>query len=398
MTPISRSAVDEPRLLAARHRRLAATMTAAHIPALLTADPIDIAYACGARNMTVFGMMGPSRFVLVFAEGPTILYEFAGCGHLSAGLATVDEVRVAPTITANAGDRYQDNIAAFAAELTDECRRHLGTQPMLAVERVDFPLTDALRQLGVEVRDAQPVLLAARRIKQPEELEAIRAAVGVVDQAVSELAASVRDGIPEVEMWAEFHRGLIAREGEYVTTRLFQGGPNTFPYFREAGARPVRTGELLCLDTDAIATHGYAVDYSRTFRCGSDRGSPRQRELFALALDQLSHNADLLTAGRSFEDFARRAWPVPALHRPFGYYCLAHGIGMSGEFPNIPPAASGERYSLRGELEAGMTVCVESYVGDPESAQGVKLEDQYLVTDRGVERLTTFPFEPALMR
>jgi len=71
---------------------------------------------------------------------------------------------------------------------------------------------------------------------------------------------------------------------------------------------------------------------------------------------------------------------------------------MSGEFPNIPPAASGERYSLRGELEAGMTVCVESYVGDPESAQGVKLEDQYLVTDRGVERLTTFPFEPALMR
>lgn len=241
MTPISRSAVDEPRLLAARHRRLAATMTAAHIPALLTADPIDIAYACGARNMTVFGMMGPSRFVLVFAEGPTILYEFAGCGHLSAGLAAVDEVRVAPTITANAGDRYQDNIAAFAAELTDECRRHVGTQPMLAVERVDFPLTDALRQLGVEVRDAQPVLLAARRIKQPEELEAIRAAVGVVDQAVTELAASVRDGIPEVEMWAEFHRGLIAREGEYVTTRLFQGGPNTFPYFREAGARPARS-------------------------------------------------------------------------------------------------------------------------------------------------------------
>lgn len=320
-------AVDEHRLLAQRRQRLAATMSERGVSALLTADPIDIVYACGARNMTVFGMMGPSRFALVFAEGPTILYEFAGCEHLSAGLSTVDEVRQAMAITANAGDRYEQHVADFAAEVADECRRHLGTEPVLAVEHVDFLFTDALRREGIAICDAQPVLLAARRIKQPAELEAIRAAIGLVDQAVWQLAASVRDGVPEVELWAEFHRGLIAREGEYVTTRLFQGGPNTFPYFREAGGRPVRTGELLCLDTDAIATHGYAVDFSRTFRCGDGRGTTRQRELFALALEQLSHNADLLSAGRSFEDFARRAWPVPDIHRPYGYYCLAHGIG-----------------------------------------------------------------------
>ncbi|MBA2385615.1 MAG: aminopeptidase P family protein [Acidimicrobiia bacterium] len=387
---------DDHRLLTERRQRLAATMVDRGIPALLTADPVDIAYACGARNMTVYGMMGPSRFALVFAEGPTILYEFAGCEHLSVGLPTVDEVRPAPAITANAGDRYEDNAATFAAELAAECTARLGIAPTLAVERVDFPLTDALRRNGVELLDAHPVVLAARRIKQPAELDVIRSAVGMVEQAVGELAASIRDGAPEVEMWAEFHRGLIAREGEYVTTRLFQGGPNTFPYFREAGPRPIRAGELLCLDTDAIATRGYAVDFSRTFRCGDDRGTTRQRDLFALALEQLRHNADLLAPGRSYEDFARNAWPVPAIQRPFGYYCLAHGIGLSGEFPNVPPANPGEPYALRGELESGMTVCVESYVGDPDSAQGVKLEDQYLITGRGAERLTTFPFEPAL--
>ncbi len=104
----------------------------------------------------------------------------------------------------------------------------------------------------------------------------------------------------------------------------------------------------------------------------------------------------VLAPGRSYEDFARRAWPVPVIHRPFGYYQLAHGIGMSGEFPNSPAAHPGEPYPLRGELESGMTVCVESYVGDPDSSQGVKLEDQYLITAGGAERLTTFPFEPAL--
>ncbi len=387
---------DERRLLTERRQRLTATMADRDVHALLTADPIDIEYACGARNMTVYGMMGPSRFALVFVQGPTILYEFAGCEHLSAGLPTVDEVRAAPAITANAGDIYEDNAAAFAAELATECKARLGSAPTLAVERVDFPLTDALRRNGVELRDAHPVLLAARRIKQPAELAAIRDAVGVVEQAVGDLAASVRDGTPEVEIWAEFHRGLIAREGEYVTTRLFQSGPKTFPYFHEAGPRPVRAGELLCLDTDAIATRGYAVDFSRTFHCGDDPGTSRQRELYALAMEQLLHNADLLAPGRSYEDLARRAWPVPAIHRPFGYYQLAHGIGLNGEFPNIPAARPGEPYPLRGEFEAGMTVCVESYVGDPDTAQGVKLEDQYLITGHGAERLTTFPFEPAL--
>ena len=124
MRPVSPSAVDEPRLLAARHRRLAATMTAAHILALLTADPSDIAYACGARNMTVFGMMGPSRFVLVFAEGPTILYEFAGVATDSArdhiGEPTVQ--KPAPTAHQCRVETRRDGLATSLAEMATVAR------------------------------------------------------------------------------------------------------------------------------------------------------------------------------------------------------------------------------------------------------------------------------------
>jgi Xaa-Pro aminopeptidase len=43
-----------------------------------------------------------------------------------------------------------------------------------------------------------------------------------------------------------------------------------------------------------------------------------------------------------------------------------------------------------------MVLCIESYVGDPDSQQGVKLEDQYLVHADSVERLTKFPLDTRL--
>jgi hypothetical protein len=43
-----------------------------------------------------------------------------------------------------------------------------------------------------------------------------------------------------------------------------------------------------------------------------------------------------------------------------------------------------------------MVLCIESYVGDPDSHQGVKLEDQFLVHADSVERLSTYPFCAAL--
>ena len=48
-------------------------------------------------------------------------------------------------------------------------------------------------------------------------------------------------------------------------------------------------------------------------------------------------------------------------------------------------------------IEPGMTLCIESYVGHVEGAQGVKLEEQVLVTEGGIERLSSFPFEADLL-
>jgi len=379
-----------------RQERLRSVMHAQCVPAVLTADPINIVYGCGVRNMTIFGMMGPSRFLLLFADGPSILYEFAGSEHLAEGVQTVDEVRTAPSITAHAGPHAPKAATAFASELFDECRHHVGSELVLAVERVDFGLTDELRRHGLRLADATGVFAEARRIKQRPELDVMREAVRRVERGVACVEVAARPGATEIEVWAELHRSLIASDGEYVSTRLLQSGPNTFPYFKEAGGRRLAEGDLLCIDTDAIGFGGYAVDFSRTMLVGDGDPTSAQRTLFGRALEQLSHNAALLAPGRSYEELARRAWPVPAQHRPFGYYCSFHGLGMSGEHPYVPTRDDGGPFPLPGALEPDMVICVESYLGDEATQQGVKLEDQYLITRDGADRLTRYPFDERL--
>jgi hypothetical protein len=135
--------VDVDELHQQRNRRLRDVMDVLGVSALLTPDPINVGYACGHCNMSVYGLMGPSRFVLVIGGGPTVLFEFAGCDHLSSNLTVVDEVRSAPTITANSGSPYRASLERFAAEVAVEVRRHHPDDLRLAIEKVDFEFTDA---------------------------------------------------------------------------------------------------------------------------------------------------------------------------------------------------------------------------------------------------------------
>jgi Xaa-Pro dipeptidase len=375
----------------ARLSRLREQMNKHDVAAVFTADPINIAYATGARNMAVFSMMGATRFLLVVAEGPAILWEFGGSEHLATGLDTIDEVRTAPGVTALSGPTYRDAIVTFAAEIADVCAEHIDGHVRIGVERVDHDITDAIRAAGLTLASATEVFVAARLIKLDVEVDVMREAMWRVVDAVDATHAAIEHGRTEVEVWSKFHQHLIATGGEYVSTRLVQAGERTFPYFQEAGSHRLVDGDLFCIDTDAIGYGSYAVDFSRTFVCGDRPMTPDQRSLHAMALDQLRHNAAALMPGRSFADFSSMCWAVPERLAPFGYYCVAHGLGMSGEYPYIPLQRPGEPFPLDGHFEPGMVICIESYIGDPDIGRGIKLEDQYLITNTGAELLSTSP-------
>lgn len=387
--------LDPPSLVRQRRTRLDAVLAAHGESALLTGDPFGIRYATGSRNMTVHGLTGPDRFALVIAGGPAILWEFAGCEHLSRGLVGVDEVREAPGVSAKKSLCYRDDVVRFADEIVGLVDHHGSRDLPLAIDRIDVAVVDALRERGIAVTDGTLPMQLAMAVKQPAELDAMRAAMAATEEATHAVRRAIEPGRTEQEVWSEFHRALIAAGGEFVVARLLQAGRRTFPYFREASGHVLADGDLVCFDTDAVGSHGYSVDFSRTFACGSSEPTRRQRDLFALAEEQLDHNAANLAAGLPFEEFARRAFEVPEPYERYGYYQLAHGLGLAGGHPNVPRVGDGP-YPLPGAIEPGMVLCVESYIGDPDTQQGVKLEDQFLVHADRIETMSTFPLDERL--
>ena len=79
------------------------------------------------------------------------------------------------------------------------------------------------------------------------------------------------------------------------------------------------------------------------------------------------------------------------------YTCLAHGLGMTDEYPKIAYPQDWAQWGYDGELVADTVLTVESFVGSDRGGPGVKLEDMYLVTADGPERLSTYPFEEVLL-
>ena len=79
------------------------------------------------------------------------------------------------------------------------------------------------------------------------------------------------------------------------------------------------------------------------------------------------------------------------------YSVKMHGVGLCDEWPEIRYPRDWRDGAHELVLEPGMTLCVEAYIGAEGGREGVKLEDQVLITETGVENLTRFPFDPRLL-
>jgi Xaa-Pro aminopeptidase len=402
LTTLDQVETQEPIDLAAvrayRLGRVREQMAAYSLDACILLDPVNIRYATGARNMQVFHSRNPARYLFIAQSGPVIIHEFVGCPHLAEGLETIDEVR--PAITASyvaAGDGIATVEAAWARQVASLVREHCGTRAAVGVERVNAGAVLALRDEGFHLADAQAPIERARAIKSREELKCVRASVAATEVAVARLRDAMRPGLSENELWSVLHQGVIALGGDYVETRLLSSGERTNPWFQETGERRLGDNELVALDTDVVGCHGYYCDFSRTFHTGPDAPTRQQRELYQVAHEQVHHNMEILRPGVSFREYSERAWEIPERFVANRYYLSAHGCGMTGEYPYLYHSMDFAESGYDGVVEPGMTICVESYIGEDGGAEGVKLEQQLLITDDGNELISTFPFDAALL-
>ncbi len=389
--------IDADALNLGRLERLRAELKKRDYVGALLSDPINIRYACGARNMAIWTMREGGRYLFVATEGPVVLFEFAGTRHLGEGFAAVDELRTGTGWSYFiAGPRLEEKAGIWAEEVAGLVERHGGGNRRLAVDRCNPAGATRLLSRGIALFDGQEVAEQARMVKLPEEVACLRHAMAVCDLAVDRMRAALEPGITENQLWSILHETNIAHGGEWIECRLLASGERTNPWFQECSDRVIRPGDMVGFDTDMVGPHGYLADISRSYVCPGRRPSGAQRALYEIAQEQVLHNLGLLRAGLEFRDFIDRAWQVPDAYVANRYMTLVHGVGMVDEFPGIVYAQDFADWGYDGVFEENMVVSVESYIGTAGGHEGVKLEQQVLVTQGGAELLSRSPFLDAI--
>jgi len=110
------------------------------------------------------------------------------------------------------------------------------------------------------------------------------------------------------------------------------------------------------------------------------------------AFEQIEHNISVLKAGMTFREVSEKCWPIPDEFLANRYTTLIHGVGLADEYPNIIHCEDFDDKGYDGLIEVGMTLCVESVIGSEGGSECVKLEEQIIMTETGVERQSSYPF------
>ncbi len=389
--------INQDRLTRDRLARLRAELRRRDYAGAVLSDPMNLRYATGTRNMAVWTTHAPSRYAFVATDGPVILFEFASSAHVSAGSPVVDETRpCTPWIYFLAGPRSEEKAHLWADEIDSLLRQHGGANRRLAVDRCEPMGTLRLLSHGVQLFDAQEVCEMARRIKTPDEIACLQASMDVCDLAIDRMRAALVPGITENQLWSLLHETNIAHGGEWIECRLLASGPRTNPWFHESSDRVIAAGDLVGFDTDMVGPNGYLADISRSYVCPGGAPSDRQRRLYETAQSQVLHNTALLRPGLSFREFAEICWTVPDAYMPNRYMMMVHGCGFVDEYPSVAYLADWKDWGYDGMFEENMVVSVESYIGEVGGGEGVKLEQQVLITGEGARLLSRTPLIEAI--
>ena len=386
--PVDLNEVREYRL-----RRLRKKMEEHDVAGLLLFNQINTRYAVDATNMQVWCSHYETRCVFVSLDGPVVLFDYANHPYLAEGIPTIDEYRTIPTFYFfGSGSRSDEFVKEFAAQITDLMSNHGGGNRRLAIDCLSHVGCEALREKGLELVEGEQITETARSIKSKEELVLMKASIDVCEASVHAMHKILEPGITENALWAKLHETNIRLGGEWIETRLLSSGPRTNPWFRECSMREIEKNDLVSFDTDLIGPYGYCSDISRAWVC-SGKPTDEQRRLYSIAYEQIQHNISVLSAGMTFREVSEKCWTIPDEFISHRYSTLIHGVGLADEYPNIKHWDQFEACGYDGLIKPGMSLCVESFIGKAGGREGVKLEEQVIITEKGVERLSTYPFE-----
>lgn len=383
--------IDLDRLNGWRMNRLREQMRLHDVAALVLVNPVSLRYAVGYATYMPFQSRIPSTYLFLGQEGDIDIYGAYADSPLITNSFPTRGISVF-----DGGDQMSEGARLLADDLVKYVSK-LGTDSRrVAIEMVNPSVTQACLQRGLEVMDGLALSEMARVIKSEDELACMRWSVAVAELGIAKVKEAIRPGVTETQLFGILNYTNLCNHGEWHDGRMLASGPRTNPWLQEASQRKVESGDLVGFDTDMVGPMGYFCDISRTMHCGPAKPTKRQKELYRLAAEEIAHNRALLRPGLGLREFQKVAWPIPEEFQAQAYTCAVHGVGMCDEWPRINPTHRGPN-PYDGVLEPGMVVTVESYIGAVGERDGVKLEEQVLITEDGYEQMSTYPLEEELL-
>ena len=339
--------------------------------AALLEEPLLVTSGVNVRYLT--GLSSSNAAVLVDSDGDATLFT---------------DFRYAQKASSLEGIRFEQTARAVIGDLAT---RLAGQTIGIEAHVLTVASNEQLREGGVETISRTGIVERLRASKEPEELEAMRAAAAISDRVFGALAEEQFTGRTEVELaWRV--RELFHEHGSSELSF------DTIVAAAENGASPhadvrdvqIPANTLVTIDA-GCRVDGYASDCTRTFATG-DLPDELARAYEVCLEGQLAGLATYApgVSGRDADAAARDVIAAAGWGEQFGHG-LGHGIGLEvHEAPTVRAESS-------DTLEAGNVVSCEPGIYLP-GLGGVRIEDMVLVTDGGSERLTQLGKELTTVR
>lgn len=353
-----------------------------------------------------FGSKGDAlllyRYCLLTEDGP-ILFETVGTDLMCVTNAApwLTDIKPAIVFKTGAGSAKELMVKKFAKQIKQTLEEHGVAKEKLGVDEFGaYVAYKALEEEGINVADGTPALDEAVMIKFPEELEILKQANAITDAAFETVRQILRPGIRECEIAGAISNTLYSLGSEKWVHMTFASGGDTNPFRRWGPTdKLIRYGDLVIIDIIQQYA-GYWTCVYRTFVCGGKRAATEeQKEIHKQCYDALYGAIKKIRPGVTTAEIAEtwrdlEFYAADQKYKTVSLLNFGHGLGTSDhEAPYITLAYSSE-YPV--EIKKNMFLAVETYVGKPGGRCGVRLEENLVVTDSGVEVFSLAPFDENL--
>jgi Xaa-Pro aminopeptidase len=336
-------------------------------------DALLVTRLVNVRYLT--GFTGSAAMLLVRRDGATFVtdgrYQEQSAGQLRASGAVADIV---------IGLSQAAQRDALAAAATGVARLGLEAEGVTWAQQRAFTewFPDA------ELVPTEGLVDGLRMVKEPGEVDRIRAACAIADDALTELLPALREGPTERDFALRLEFAMRERGASGVSfDPIVAGGPNAaLPHARPSD-RPIGTGELVVIDFGCVVD-GYCSDMTRTVSVGEP--SPEARRIWDTVLTAQRTGCEAVAVGTACAEVDRASRDVIADAGWADAFVHGTGHGVGLEIHESPRVAS----TATGTLESGHVVTVEPGVYLP-GVGGVRIEDTLVVTPDGPVALTEFP-------